>query len=184
MKDIVQSVDRALSILELISNHNDGLRIIDISEETGLHKSTVHRLLGTLIHKGFVEQDLNTNKYKISLKLYELGSKKIESLDILEVSKPYTKMLMTELNEVVHLVIRDGNYIAYVDKVEADNTIRMASTVGRRSPLYCTSVGKVILAFMDEEEVKKIWQNSSIQKLTKNTITDFEELKKELDIVR
>lgn len=180
MKDVVQSVDRALSILELIAQYNEGLRIIEISEETDLHKSTVHRLLKTLIYKGFVEQDLNTNKYKVSLKLYQLGSKRIEDLDILDISKQYTKGLMKELNEVVHLVIRDDNYIVYIDKVEADNTIRMASTIGRRSPLYCTSVGKAMLAFMDEKEVDEIWENSNIEKLTKNTITNLEELKEEL----
>lgn len=184
MIDVVQSVDRALSILEEISTHADGLGITEISEKVNLHKSTVHRLLGTLIYKGFVEQDISTNKYKISLKLYELGSKRIVDLDIVRVSRPYIKDLMKELNEVVHLVIRDGNHIVYVDKVEADNTIRMASTIGRRSSLYCTSVGKAILAFTDEKDVEKVWTASKIERLTKYTITDFEMFKEELYKIR
>lgn len=184
MDNIVQSVDRALSILELLSDYDEGLRIIDISEKVNLHKSTVHRLLKTLMHKGFVEQDLITNKYKISLKLYELGSKRTESLDILKVSKPYTKALMQSFNEVVHLVIRDGNDIVYIDKVEANNTIRMASNIGKRSPLYCTAVGKAILAYTDEKEVERVWRNSNIKKLTKNTIIDFKVFKEELKKVR
>ncbi len=182
--EIVQSIDRALSILELISDYNEGLGITEISEKTDLHKSTVHRLLGTLIYKGFVMQDKVTNKYRISLKLYELGAKRIEDLDILKASKLYTKKLMEEVNEVVHLVIRDKNDIIYIDKVEADNTIRMASTIGRRSPLYCTSVGKAILAYLDEEEVEEIWNNSNVQKLTSNTITDFQLFKEELEKVK
>lgn len=182
--NIVQSVDRTLSILELISDYDEGLGITEIGKKIDLHKSTVHRLLGTLIYKDFVEQDPITNKYRISLKLYELGSKRIKDLDILNVSKPYTKKLMEELNEVVHLVIRDKNDIVYIDKVEADNTIRMASSIGRRSPLYCTSVGKAILAFLEEEEVKEVWENSDIKALTKNTITDFEEFKEELYKIR
>ncbi len=182
--EIVQSVDRALSILELISDYNEGLGITEISEKTDLHKSTVHRLLGTLMYKGFVVQDTITNKYRISLKLYELGTKRIEDLDILNASKPYTKRLMEELNEVVHLVIRDKNDIIYIDKVEADNTIRMASNIGRRSPLYCTSVGKAILAFTDEKEVEDIWKNSNVQKLTPNTIIDFQLFKEELEKIR
>ncbi|MBC8590167.1 IclR family transcriptional regulator [Wansuia hejianensis] len=184
MLDIVQSVDRALSILELVSEYTEGLGITEISEKVNLHKSTVHRLLGTLIYKGFIVQDSMTNKYKISLKLYELGAKLVEDLDILQVSKPYTEKLMKELNEVVHLVIRDNNHIVYIDKVEADNTIRMASNIGRRSPLYCTSVGKAILAFMDGDQVEKIWENSNIQKLTKNTITDYKMFEKELQTIR
>ncbi|NLI66557.1 MAG: IclR family transcriptional regulator [Tissierellia bacterium] len=184
MAEVVQSVDRTLSILELIANYNEGLSIKDISESLDLHKSTVHRLLGTLIYKGYVIQDPVSNKYMITLKLYELGAKKIESLDILKASKRFTKELMREFNEVVHLVIRDGNDIIYIDKVEADNTIRMASNIGRRSPLYSTSVGKAMLAFMDEEEVRRIWEISEIKKFTEKTVTDYEELYRELDKIR
>ncbi len=87
-------------------------------------------------------------------------------MDILAASKPYTRELMEKVNEVVHFVIREGNNIVYIDKVEADNTIRMASTIGRRSPLYCTSVGKAILAQLSDEEVERIWNSSKIEKLT------------------
>jgi len=184
VKDIVQSVDRALTILELLSKHVNGLGIAEISSRVELHKSTVHRLLGTLIYKGFVVQEADSNKYRISFKLFELGARRIAEADILVVSKPFTKALMESVNEVVHLVIRDINDIVYVDKVEADNTIRMASTIGRRSPLYCTSVGKAMLAYMTDEEVENIWENTRIEKLTNNTIIEFEKLKEELQRIR
>ncbi|NLY45573.1 MAG: IclR family transcriptional regulator [Tissierella sp.] len=182
--EIVQSVDRTLSILELIADYNEGLGITEISEKVELHKSTVHRLLGTLIYKGYVIQDQQTNKYKLTTKLFELGNKVIEDIDILKASKDYTKALMESLNEVVHVVIRDKYDIVYIDKVEADNNIRMASKVGRRSPLYCTSVGKAMLAYMDEEEVNKVWNNSNIVKLTEKTITDYNMFIKELSKVK
>lgn len=187
MVGVVQSVDRALSILELISNYNEGLGITDISESLGLHKSTVHRLLGTLIYKGYVVQDQVSLKYKLTTKLFELGNKIIEGKDILEASKAHTEALMRRLNEVVHLVIRDGTDIVYIDKVEASDSfsmMRMASNIGRRSPLYSTSVGKAMLAFMDEEEVAEIWNASKIVKLTEKTITDFDEFMKELEKIR
>lgn len=184
MKDIVQSVDRSLSILEVLSDYRDGLGVTDISEKVGLHKSTVYRLLSTLIYKDYVTQDKETNKYKITFKLFELGNKRIEKMDILSASKLYTKKLMESVNEVVHLVVREDNKIIYIDKVEANNTIRMASSIGKRSPMYCTSVGKAMLAYLPENEVKEIWHNSEIKKLTENTITDFEALKTELEIVK
>lgn len=184
MIEVVQSVDRALTILELLSENKDGLGITEISSKIDLHKSTVHRLLGTLIYKGFVIQDASTNKYKISLKLYEIGVRKIAGIDMLNASKPYTKALMEKINEVVHLVIRSNNNIIYIDKVEADNTIRMASTVGKRSPLYCTSVGKAMMSLMSEAEIKEIWDNSDIIKLTENTIIDFEKFKVELERIK
>lgn len=183
MSGIVQSVGRALTILELVSEYNRGVSITEICNRVDLHKSTVHRLLGTLILKGFVIQD-SDNKYGITLKLFELGSKRIEGLDILTVSKPYTKALMETINEVVHLVIRDVSDIVYIDKVEADNTIRMASTIGQRRPLYCTAVGKSILAFLPDDEAKLLWDNSNIKKLTKNTIINYNNFSKELEKIR
>ena len=183
-KGIVQSIDRALSILEVLSDYSEGLGVTEISEQVNLHKSTVYRLLTTLIYKGYVVQDAETNKYGITLKLFELGSKKVESMDLLSVSKEYTKKLMESVNEVVHLVVREGSEIVYIDKVEANNTIMMASTIGKRSPMYCTSVGKAILAHLPEKKVKEIWDNSKIVKYTDYTITDFEELKTELEDIR
>ncbi len=181
MSNIVQSVERALSIMELLSEHNEGLGITEIGEKTDLHKSTVHRLLATLIHKGFVEQSEVTNNYRNSLRIYEIGSRRVANLDILSVSKPFTEKLMKDLNEVVHLVVSDEECIVYIDKVEANNTIQMSSTIGKRSPAYSTSVGKAILAFSNVEEVSKVWQTSDLKKYTSNTIVDYEEFKKELN---
>ena len=182
--DLVQSVDRTLTILEVLSDYSDGLGITEISERVNLHKSTVYRLLSTLTYKGYVVQDEESSKYKITFKLFELGSKKVDKLDLLKSSKPYTKMLMESVNEVVHLIIREDNEIVYVDKVEANNTISMASRVGKRNPLYCTATGKAMLAFLPEEEVLKIWKSSKIIRLTENTITDFILYKKELQEIK
>ncbi|MBS4538666.1 IclR family transcriptional regulator [Clostridium sp. D2Q-11] len=184
MKDVVQSVDRALSIIEVLSDYEEGLGITEISGKINLHKSTVYRLLSTLIYKGYVRQDDKNNKYKLSLKLFELGNKKIENTDILIIAKPYLKDLMEEVNEVVHLVLLEGEDIVYIDKVESHNTIRMHSNIGKRTPAYCTSVGKSIMAYFPENKVKEIWDNSDIKNLTEYTITDFNEFKEELKKVK
>ncbi len=184
MSDGVQSVERALSILEVLANYRDGLGVTDISEKVDLHKSTVYRLLSTLISMDYVIQDKETNRYMTTFKLYELGNKRVESMDILTASKPYTKKLMESLNEVVHLVVRENNKIIYIDKVEANNTIRMASTIGKRSPMYCTSVGKAMLAYFSDEEVEKVWNASNVVKLTPNTIVDYDMFRIELEKVR
>lgn len=181
---IVNSVDRALSIVELISNHRDGLGITEIGEKLDLHKSTVHRLLQTLIYKGFVVQDNNSRNYMISFKLFEIGQRKVEGLDILEISKKHIKRLVKQVNETVHLVVRDENEVAYIDKMEADNTISMSSKIGRRSPMYSTSVGKAILAYSEKSDIERIWKSSEIIKFTKNTITEYEKFIKELDKIK
>ena len=182
--ELVQSVDRTLTILEVLSDCNDGLGITEISSLVNLHKSTVHRLLSTLIYKGYVVQDEESSKYKITFKLFELGSKKVHKLDLLEISRPYTKMLMESVNEVVHLIIREETDIVYIDKVEANNTISMASRIGKRNPMYCTATGKAILAYLPEEEIREVWNKSKIVKLTKKTNTDFILFKKELQEVK
>lgn len=182
--DLVQSVERTLTILEVLSDYCDGLGITEISERVNLHKSTVFRLLTTLTHKGYVVQDVESNKYKITFKLFEMGSKKVDKLDLLKSSKPYTRMLMESVNEVVHLIIREETEIVYIDKVEANNTISMASRIGKRNPMYCTATGKAILAFLQEDEILKVWNNSKIVKLTENTITDFILFKKELQTIK
>lgn len=184
MQEIVQSVDRALSILEVLSNYEDGLGITEISEKVGLHKSTVHRLLATLIYKGYVEQNHINNKYKLTLKLFEIGNKRVENMDLVEVARPYLKELVEKTNEVAHLVVSEGTEIIYVAKEESQNTIRTHSRIGHRRPLYCTAVGKSILSHMSDKEINDIWNKSHIEKLTEHTITDFEKLKECLCEVR
>lgn len=184
MKNVVQSVDRALSIMEVLSDYDEGLGITEISTKIDLHKSTVYRLLGTLIYKGYVKQDKSTNKYKITFKLFELGNKSIENIDIVSVSRPFIEDLMERVNEVVHLVLLEGEEIVYIDKVESHNTIRMHSNIGKRSPAYSTSVGKAIMAYLPKQKIKEIWDNSEIKKYTKYTITDFDKFMEELKGIR
>lgn len=184
MPGFVQSVERTLDIMELLSEHENGLPIKDISEILDLHKSTVHRLLATLIHKGYVEKNIDNNNYIVTLKLFQLGSRKVENIDLIDIAKPYLNKLAELTNEVVHLVIREGAYIVYIDKVEGTQTIRMHSRIGRRSYMYCTGVGKAIMASMDSNEMKDIWDKSKIVKLTDHTIIDFEDMQKELLDIR
>ncbi|OBR92344.1 transcriptional regulator KdgR [Clostridium ragsdalei P11] len=184
MQEIVQSVDRSLSIIEVLSDYENGLGITEISEKVNLHKSTVYRLLATLIYKGYVKQNQNNSKYSLTLKLFELGNKKVENMSLTTVALPYLRNLMEKTNEVVHLVVRDGIEMVYVFKAEPQKTIRMYSSIGKRIPMYCTSVGKAMMSQMTEKEVDMIWQQSNIKKLTDKTITDIGDMKKNLKEIR
>ncbi len=184
MQEVVQSVERTLSIVEVLSEYDEGLGLTEISEKVGLHKSTVHRLLYTLMVKRYVEQNESTNKYKLTLKLFELGSKKVESMNIVTIARPILKELMEKTNEVIHLVVREGTEIVYIVKVESQNPIRMYSKIGKRSQVYSTAVGKSMLACMTDKEVLDIWQNSNIKKLTEYTITDFDKFKDTINTIK
>ncbi len=181
----VQSIERAFSIMETLSKSPDGLPLISISEAAGLHKSTVHRILASLSSLGYVERAGATGNYKLSLKMFEVSSRIVNGLDIYSAAKPCLDELSRLTDEAVHLVVRDGDEIIYVYKVDfSSGGVRMSSRIGLRAPMYCTAVGKCILAHLPESELCDIWERSKIIALTENTIITMDELKKELADIR
>lgn len=179
----VQSVERIFQLIEHLAAHPTGVSLQTLAGETGLAKSTVHRLLASLVGLGYVVQDEENGHYRLTLKMFELSSGIVDSMDIMGVAKAHLERLSQRTGEAVHLVIRDGRDIVYIYKTES-GPMRMASRVGLRSPLYCTGVGKAILATLPGDEVEDIWTHSNVQKLTDKTITDLEELRSQLVEVR
>lgn len=182
----MQSVERTFKIVELLSLHTRGLGLLEVAKETALHKSTAHRLLSCLIQMGYVIQDELTGLYRLSLKLFELSSRLVDSTDLLAIAKPYLDSLSQISSEAVHLVIPSEVNIVYVYKVDAYNssTVRMASRVGLSIPMYCTGCGKAILAHIPQSEVTAIWEKSNIQTLTAHTVVDFNEFCQVLATIR
>lgn len=184
MSDTVQSIDRALGLLEILSHHVEGIGLLELSDRSKLSKSTVHRLLSTLIQNGYVRQHESTGRYHLTMKMFILGSRPIEKLDVLKVARPYLEKLRDLSGEVIHLVIMDDNEIIYVDKVESENTIRMYSNIGKKGTLYSTSVGKAILSYYSDEEIQNLWHKMNVTKLTDYTITDLTSFMKEIALIR
>lgn len=184
MADTVQSIDRALSIVEILSSAKEGMGLLELCEATTLSKGTAHRLLYTLIDNGYVRQLEKTGKYQLTMKMFVLGAKSVEQLDVLRVARPYLEKLRDQAQEVVHLVILDGHEILYVDKVETENTIRMYSNIGKRGTLYSTSVGKAMLSHMRVEEVLALWKRMNVRKLTEYTITEYRDFLEELQTIQ
>ncbi len=186
-KNRVQSVERTFTIINALSQAPDGAPLSELTSVTALNKSTVHRLLNSLMMLGYVSQDGRTGRYQLTIKMFEVGSRVIDKLDVNVISRPYLEKLSAETGEAVHLVVRDGNDIVYIFKEDSgigSSSVRMSSRVGLRSPMYCTAVGKSILAELPLDEVENIWKTSKIVKHTPNTITSFEDLKEQLKIIR
>ena len=181
-KSGVQSVERIFQLIESLAAHPAGAGLQRLAQDTGLAKSTVHRLLASLVSLGYAAQDEN-GRYRLTLKMFELSSGIVDSMDIMGVAKAHLERLSQRTGEAVHLVIRDGRDIVYIYKTES-GPMRMSSRVGLRSPLYCTGVGKAILATLPGDELEDIWTHSNVQKLTDKTITDLEELRSQLVEVR
>ncbi len=181
--NLIQSVCRALSIIELLSKEKM-LGVTEISNYLGLHKSTVFGILSTLEHSGYVTQDRQTGKYQLSLKLFEIGSVVFENLDLRKIARPYLEELVKLHQETVHLVTLDKDEIIYIDKVESSKSIRISTQIGKRLPVHCTGVGKAMIAFKTEEDIEEIVKNKGLKPFTRNTITDLNELMVELRKIR
>lgn len=161
--------------------HNTSyLSVKEISEKLQLYPSAVHRILDTLRFMGYIEQDTTTQKYSLGLKVIEMGMAKLNQMNVVREASPYIKKLVSESNETVHLGVLEGQDVLYLDKAESSQTVRMVSRTGRRAPLHCTALGKVLLAHLPETERKKIISDKVLPRLTHNTITDKAQLDKEL----
>lgn len=179
----VQSVERIFTIIETLAAHPGGVGLQQLAGECKLAKSTAHRLLASLIQLGYAVQDSFSTKYRLTLKMFELSSGIVNDMDVMGIARPHLDRLANRVGEAVHLVIRDGADIVYIYKAEAGG-MRMSSRVGMRSPMYCTGVGKAILASLSYAEVEEVWQQSSRKKLTEHTITSLPRLLEQLAQVR
>lgn len=183
---LVQSVDRAITIMEELGKFKNGCGVTTLANLVGLHKSTTHRLLLTLMHRGYVKKDIDTDNYKLGTKLLLLAGNLLDSLDLRAVARPYIQELANKTNEIVHLAILDGEEAVYIEKVESARhyTIRIYSQIGKRVPLHCTGVGKALLSGMDFSKVQELLKEEDMIKYTPTTIDNFRDLEIELRKIR
>jgi DNA-binding IclR family transcriptional regulator len=180
----VQVLDRALAILDALSAEGPDLSLGELSDQLDLHKSTTHRLMMVLERHKLIERNSVNGRYRLGLKLFELGTRAVSQLDLRERARPFLERLVVETSETVHLCVLDDSEVVYLDKVEPVRSVRMATSVGRRNPAHCTAVGKAIMAFLSEAQVEEIIRKQGMKAMTANTITSLVELKKELKAVR
>jgi len=150
----------------------------------GLEKSTVHRLISTLKHKGYVEQNISNHKYLNSFKLFEMGNNVVERLGLRRQAQPFMEELAVNSRETVNLAIMDGKHVMYIDKIESTETIKVDLNIGKKLPSYCTGLGKAMLAFMPEERVKELLKGETFFRYTQNTVKDFAHLLEQLKKIR
>ena len=180
----IKVLNKAFSVLDILLKNNAPMSMTEISEELHFYPSTIHRILDTLKYGGFVEQDPSTQKYQLGLKLIELGMARLNQIDLVKEARPFLKELSKKIDETVHLAILEDTEVLYLAKEESTQTIRMISYVGKRAPLHCTSLGKVLLAFLPSNERDKILEKIELFKLTENTITNKQSLIEELNKIK
>lgn len=172
-KNPIQVSERIFSVIEYLAL-NGAMGLQELSTALGLNKSTVHRILNSLICMDYVRQDTESSKYNLSFKICSLSNQILEKNSMIDIARPYIKALSNDSGETVHLVQIDGVNATYIDKVEASrNSVRMISMVGKSIPLYCSGVGKAMLADMPDEKIESIWKHSVIRRLTEHTVTRY-----------
>lgn len=179
-----QSIYRAFQLLDCVFDLPEGGTLAELCRKSGLNPSTAFRMLAVLENLGYVRKG-DDDVYRPGFKPLLLTEKLLATLDVRAVAHPVLKDLSVQTKEVCHLVVRDGLEAVYIDKVEDNSqTIRMNSGVGKRVPLYCTAVGKVLLAGMDDHTLEKVLSRLELKRFTANTITSLKELREEIDQVR
>ena len=172
----VQVLDRALKILSLIASKPQSLSLHDIAVCTGLHPSTVHRLLWNLSDHGYAERDQN-GCWRLGFKYLEYGHLVRDRLDVREKALPLMQVLHEKTGETINLSIRRGDFMMYIEHVYAPQTgVRLARQVGAMAPLHCTSGGKLFLSEMSPEEISDYITRTKLQSRTENSITTAEKL--------
>lgn len=180
---MLESADRVLRVLELFRAGERNLSLSEIAERMSLPKSSVHRLLMTLMAHEFVERDPATRRYGLGIRLFEIGSLVIHERGLHSAAHPVVEELAVTTGETCHLAVLSGTDAVYVYKIDGASTIIMSSRVGGRAPSYCTSIGKVLIAWAGDDVLRRV-VSAGFHAYTPNTIRDEAGLAAELEKVR
>ncbi|SDZ29713.1 DNA-binding transcriptional regulator, IclR family [Amycolatopsis xylanica] len=164
-----QSLDRALTVLTGLATGPKTLD--DLAEEIGVHKSTVLRLLRTLESHHFVRRE-GTRYYRLGSALFDLANQALEDRDVRRTSQPALSELNARTGHTIHLASYEDGEVVYIDKYEGRHSVRMYSRIGKRAPLHCTAVGKVLVAAMPPERRLQVAEAIDYVRLTPNTISN------------
>jgi len=178
VRNKVQSLDRALEILRLLGSEPE-MRVTDLARRLEVHKSTVFRLLSTLQEHGLVEQNPTTEKYRLGYGLVRLAGAVVAELDLARASRSVLEELAVRTGETVNLAILQGDQVVNIDQIAAPNLVVNVNWVGKQTPLHATSNGKVLLAYLAEEERRRLLSRP-LPRLAPRTITDPRMLEKQL----
>jgi DNA-binding IclR family transcriptional regulator len=181
----VQVLDRAINILEFIGRQSSGeAGLPELSAAMKLHKTTTHRIAHVLESRGLLRRGIDSNRYRLGLHLYDLGCQALDHVNLRDEARPLMTRAAAEVGETVHLALLDRAEVLYIERVEAQRSLTMGSKLGARNPVYCTALGKAILAFTSQAEMDPIFAGSRMEARTRNTITNMPALKRELARVK
>jgi len=179
---VIQSVDRAISILEILARRGP-TRVTEVAGGLGIHKSTAFRLLATLEARGLVEQEAGRGRYRLGFGIVRLAGGATARLEFHQYNRPICLRLAEETGETVNMAIRDGRHAINIEQVMGSSAVTTVNWVGQRTPLHATSSGKVFLAHLPEPELAGLLAGA-LERFTPGTVVDPAHLAGQLDQVR
>lgn len=173
----LNSLDRGLEILEILASTKKQMGVTELSEWLNIDKASVYRALATLESHKMVEQDPETKKYSLGLKLIELSGSLLNQLELRVRAKPFLKELCERTGESAHLTTFIDNTIVYIDREETSGRITVKTEIGMEAPFHCTATGKAVAAFLPEEKIEELIKTKGLTPYTPKTIVSPSMLK-------
>ena len=170
----IQSVSHALDILESFTKTEDELGVTELSKRLSLHKNNVFRLLATLEHRGYIEQNKTTENYRLGAKTLQIGAIFIEQRECRRQARPIIENLMAATGETAVVAVLRGNKVIYMDSVETNKTVRAVSRIGAMLPAHCTAVGKVQLSVLSPADIQRLYPEATLPSLTEKSINTID----------
>lgn len=177
-KQASQSILKALDLVDVMVKAPSPLTLNELSRAVKRPVPTVHRLLRTLGLRGWVENV--DGRYRLTLKMFEIGMSVVDKIDVVAEARPECEALSREFDETVNMSVRSGTSAVYVIKIDSARSLRLISQLGVHVPLYCTAMGKVMLAYLEPDERARLLDQIKLEPRARNTITDRAALDKEL----
>ncbi|WP_078119087.1 IclR family transcriptional regulator [Thiosocius teredinicola] len=171
----IQVIDRAAALLDALARYPEPVSLKVLSAETGLHASTTHRILASLIDNRFVERD-SGGRYRLGLRLLQLGARMHSNIDLRSIALPVMESLRDKFGESINLTIREGDVVVYLEKATPNRMMHVQQIVGSRAPLHVTAVGKLMLGAAGDEAIRGYAHRTNLPAYTRNTITTLPRL--------
>jgi len=180
----MSTIGKAMYILDLLLKRYDEIGLSEFARLLDLNIATTHRILHTLVQRGYLNQKQKRQKYCLSTKFLQYSNVITRRMKIRDIASPVLDALSKMVGESANIAILDNHEAVYIEHIDTNKSLRIFTQIGNRVPLYCTGMGKVFLAHMGDDELQQVLKGDELRPQTANTITDVKLLKQELEQVK
>jgi DNA-binding IclR family transcriptional regulator len=180
----VQSLGRAFAILEEVARHREGIGLADLSKLLGLHNSTTFHLAKTMVSLGYIRQGKESKRYRIGRPLFALAASALDEIEMVNVATPILEELSRETGESGHFAVRMGDAVVVIARTAGPGAFQLTDRVGMVRPAHCTALGKIILASLRPDQLKRFLERTEMKPSTKKSITSIPMLLREIAEIR